>query len=85
MFIGRKHVRAQAITLVALNRPDVEGYQMVEIVGTSRVNANAISIYTVEFREQSGWDQGLNSSAVIVHEIRSDGFGRMVLYGTKAR
>src|SRR6266481_6142658 len=69
---------AETITLVALNRPDVEGYQMVEFVGTSRVNSNAISVYTVEFRERSGWDQGLNSSAVIIHEIRSDGLIRLL-------
>jgi len=51
---------------------------MVEFLGTSRVNANAVSAYTVEFRERSGWDQGLNSSAVILHEIRSDGLVRFL-------
>ena len=69
---------AEVFNLAALNRPDVEGYQMVEFVGTSRVNANAMSVYTVEFREQTGWDQGLNSSAVILHEIRSDGLVRLL-------
>jgi hypothetical protein len=69
---------AEVINLTALNRPDVEGYQMVEFVGTSRVNANALSVYTVEFRERSGWDQGLNSSTVILHEIRSDGLVRLL-------
>lgn len=69
---------AETIILATLNRPDVEGYQMVEFVGTSRVSSNAISTYTVEFRERSGWDQGLNLSAVIVHEIRSDGLVRLL-------
>jgi hypothetical protein len=69
---------AETITLAALNRPDIDGYQMVEFVGTSRVGPNAVSTYTVEFRERSGWDQGLNSSTVIVHEIRSDGLVRLL-------
>ncbi|MCI0711881.1 MAG: hypothetical protein L0154_17120 [Chloroflexi bacterium] len=69
---------AEAITLAALNRPDVEGYQMVEFVGTSRADPNASSVYTVEFRERSGWDQGINISAVIIHEIRSDGLLRLL-------
>lgn len=69
---------AEAITLVALNRPDVEGHQMIVFVGTSRVDSTAVSVYTVEFREKYGWDQGLNNSAVIVHEIRSDGLVRLL-------
>jgi len=69
---------AETITLAALNRPGIEGYLMVEFKGTSRINPNAMSTYTVEFRERSGWDQGLNGSAVIVHEIRSDGLVRLL-------
>jgi len=69
---------AEAITLTALNRPDIEGYQMVEFRETSRVNPNVMSLYSVELRERSGWDQGLNSSVVIVHEIRSDGLIRLL-------
>ena len=64
--------------MAALNRPDVEGYQMLEFVGTSRGDSNATGAYTVEFRERSGWDRGLDSSAVIVHEIRSDGLVRLL-------
>jgi len=67
---------SEALTLAAVNRPDVDGYQMAEFTGTSRGNATASSTYTVEFREQTGWDRGLGSSNVIVHEIRSDGLVR---------
>jgi hypothetical protein len=69
---------SESVTLAALNRPDVDGYQMVQFVGTGRVPATMPSTYTVEFRERSGWDQGLNASTVLVHEIRSDGLVRLL-------
>lgn len=67
---------AETIPLVALQRPEIEGCQMIELSGTSRAASNERSLYTIEFRERSGWDQGLGGSSVIVHEIRSDGLVR---------
>ena len=67
---------SEELTLAAVNRPDVDGYQLIQFVGTNRADATASSTYTVEFREQAGWDRGLPASNVIVHEIRSDGLVR---------
>ncbi len=67
----------ETLALASVNRPDVDGYLMVQFAGTSREDPAASSTYTVEFRERSGWDRGLNSR-VIVHEIRSDGLVRML-------
>jgi len=66
----------EALTLAAVNRPDVDGYQLIEFSGTDRSDPTASSTYTVEFREQAGWDRGLPGSNVIIHEIRSDGLVR---------
>ena len=35
-----------------------------------------IEFVRVEFREQAGWDQGLDTSYVVIHEIRPDGLVR---------
>jgi hypothetical protein len=66
----------ETITLAAVNRPDVDGYQLIEFAGTNRADSTVSSTYTVEFRERAGWDRGLARSLVIVHEIRSDGLVR---------
>jgi hypothetical protein len=71
----------EAITLAGVNRPDVDGYQMIQFSGTNRADPTASSMYTVELREQAGWDRGLAASSVIVHEVRSDGLVRTLTAG----
>jgi Lamin Tail Domain len=68
----------EALTLAAVDRPDVDGYQMVEFTGTTRTDPSAQSTYTVEFRERAGWDRGIPASKVLVHEIQSDGLVRLL-------
>jgi hypothetical protein len=59
------------IELTSLNRPDLEGYQMVRILSPNH-------IYTVEFRQASGWDSGIGAGGnnirdgVLIHELRSN-------------
>lgn len=69
---------SETVTLAAINRADIDGYQMLEFLGTSRVSVAATSTYTAEFRENAGWDQGFSSARVIVHEIRTDGLLRVM-------
>ena len=70
----------ETITLAALNRPDVDGFQMVQFTAAGRLSplVPLLSTYTVEFREQTGWDTGLPRPAVLVHEIRPDGLLRLL-------
>jgi hypothetical protein len=68
---------SEALTLAAVNRPDVDGHQLIQFLNASRAAPTALSTYTVEFRERAGWDRGLDSR-VIVHEIRPDGLVRIL-------
>src|SRR5262245_33341820 len=52
--------------------PDIDGYQLIEFVGTNRANASAISAYTSGVPRAGGVDSGLPGSKVSVHESRSD-------------
>ncbi|KAJ9656825.1 hypothetical protein H2198_004713 [Neophaeococcomyces mojaviensis] len=52
------------IKLLALNKPELDGYLMVLYSTNDR-------IFTIEYRQQDGWDQGFSKSCVLVHELRS--------------
>lgn len=53
-----------SITLTALNHPENPDYLMARVLTPNH-------IYTVEFRQESGWDAGIGSSVVLIHELRS--------------
>ncbi|HTH21050.1 MAG TPA: hypothetical protein VL854_02430, partial [Nitrososphaeraceae archaeon] len=54
------------IQLTALNRADIRGYLMAKIV-------NPDLIYTVEFRQKTGWDKGLPRDGVVIsYKLPSD-------------
>lgn len=52
------------IQLLALNKPELNGFLMVHYLTNDR-------LYTVEFRQREGWDQGFSKNCVLVHELRS--------------
>jgi hypothetical protein len=55
----------QRISLVALNRPEIPGYLMARVLTPNHV-------YTVEFRQPTGWDRGIARDGVLIHELRSN-------------
>jgi hypothetical protein len=52
------------VSLTALNRADLPGYQMAKIVTSDW-------IYTVEFRQKTGWDRGVPAEGVLIHQLRT--------------
>lgn len=58
-------IGGQTINLVALNRPEINGYLMARILTPNHT-------YTVEFRQATGWDSGIGRDGVLVHELRSN-------------
>jgi hypothetical protein len=50
--------------LAALTHRDASGDLLVRLVTPTR-------IYTVEYRQREGWDGGVSSDAVVIHEVRS--------------
>ena len=60
--------------IAAINRPEANGLLML------RIGGNDDNYYTVEFRQKSGWDRGIDKDAVLVHQVWSgiDGKGNRV-------
>ena len=56
---------ASTVKLVALSRPEHDGYLMARVLTPNHV-------YTVEFRRPSGWDTGIGKDAVFINELRSN-------------
>jgi len=50
--------------LAPLNRPENDGYLMINLISRNHV-------YTVEYRQPKGWDAGIGSDIVLIHELRS--------------
>ena len=65
------------ITLDPLNQTPIgnHGFLIAKITpeATQPPRPNGSS-YTVEFRRKSGWDQNISQDAVLIHEIRSNGY-----------
>jgi hypothetical protein len=55
----------QKVDLVALNRPEIPGYLIARVLTPNHV-------YTVEFRQPTGWDRGIGRECVLIHESRSN-------------
>lgn len=74
------------VTLAAINRPDVDGYLMATFPGPSQnLTQGDLSIYYLEFRQRTKWDQGLPTDAVLIHEVRgSDSLSRLLTGGQLA-
>ena len=62
---GTKLFTGHTLKLVALNRPEIEGFLMARVLTSNHV-------YTVEFRQATGWDAGIGRDAVLIHELRSN-------------
>jgi hypothetical protein len=72
-------MRAESVTLAALNRADVPGCLMATFSAPSRDPSQATaSTYVVEFKDAAGWDQGFINDHVLIHEVRADGLVRLL-------
>jgi|GEM_PF-2648084 len=52
------------LNLAPVNHPELPGYLLGRVVLSNR-------IFTVEFRNGTGWDQGLKTSSVFVHDMQT--------------
>jgi hypothetical protein len=66
------------LSLGALSHPLGFEPLAIEIVGS-----NSNDIYTVEYRQADGWDQGLPASAVLIHEYKVGAFPYSYLQANK--
>jgi hypothetical protein len=66
---GADGVATHAITLAALNHPTASGYLIARIPFDP---ADPFHYYTAEFRRADGFDGGLPSSTVMIHEVKFD-------------
>ncbi|MBI1923751.1 lamin tail domain-containing protein [Candidatus Poribacteria bacterium] len=70
---------SETVILAALNRQNIDGYLMAKFGAPSRDPTQQVSsTYTLEFREATGWDQGIQNDMVIIHEVRTDGLIRLL-------
>lgn len=70
---------SETVILAALNRPAADGHLMAKFRAPSRDPVQQVpSTYTLEFREATSWDQGFPMDIVVIHEVRSDGFVRLL-------
>ncbi len=59
--------RSSTISLVALNRPDLDGPFMVQIPISDGIPRH---YFSVELRQRSGFDVGIPRDAVLVHDVK---------------
>jgi hypothetical protein len=65
----------QSIQLIALNAmPSLSGYRAAQIF------FRGAQFYSVEFRQQSGWDSGIPRSGVLIHKVTDHDY--LVPHGT---
>jgi hypothetical protein len=64
LYAGQSILGGLTVRLAALERPEVSGVLMARVVAGNR-------IFTVEYRQPLGWDQGIGSDMVLIHELRS--------------
>jgi hypothetical protein len=68
---GADGVAEKYVTLTALNYPEGDGYQMIRVPFDP---ADPYHYYTVEYRVAEGWDSGLPSDRVLIHEVAYKSF-----------
>jgi len=66
------------LNIAALNRPEANGPLMV------RIGPNDNNYYTIEYRMQSGWDQGIPQAAVLLHRV-TNGISYLITQGGTER
>jgi hypothetical protein len=52
------------VKLAAISEPSVDGHLLARIVRPGHV-------FTVEYRQRTGWDRGLSDDAVVIHDLRT--------------
>jgi hypothetical protein len=68
---------SQRIILDPVNQPPIgnHGYLVAKIVpSAARPRRSNNSSYTIEFRRKAGWDRNIPEDAVVVHEVRANGW-----------
>jgi hypothetical protein len=70
--IGPRPRRADQVTLAALSHPTAPGMLTVELLAGGRTNP---TFYTVEYRQQDGWDKAMPNNAVVIHSYLSAATG----------
>jgi hypothetical protein len=79
---GADGVGTRTVTLAALNHPATPGYLLVRIPFDP---ADPFHYYTVEFRRNDGWDAGIASSVVLIHEVKRGSDGQYYSYLLRER
>jgi hypothetical protein len=64
---GSDGVRSTTMTLAALNHPEASGHLVIRVPFDP---GDLNRYYTVEFRRQDGWDGGIPTSIVLIHEVK---------------
>jgi hypothetical protein len=75
---------SKRIVLDPLNQTPIgsHGFLIIKITpDATQPNRSNDSSYTIEFRRKSGWDQNITQDAVLIHEIRSNGYSYLQLGG----
>ncbi len=69
---GADGLTSATLTMAALNQPEADGYLLVRVPFEP---SDPFHYFTIEFRKHDGWDAGIPSDIVLIHEVdrRSDG------------
>jgi hypothetical protein len=72
------------ITVAALDNSNVVGHLLLKIICEGVHNGAPVApiTYLVEFRPQTGMDQGISKDAIAIHMVRPGDFARIVWHGT---
>lgn len=71
-------LQTRQVQIAALNHPEANGPLMVRIEGKNN------DYYTIEYRMQDGWDQGIPQATVLVHRVK-DGISYLITEGGTER
>jgi hypothetical protein len=72
------------ITVAALDNPNVVGHLLLKITSEGVHNGVPVApiTYLVEFRPQTGMDQGIGKDGIAIHIVRPGDVARIVWHGT---
>jgi hypothetical protein len=76
------NVADAAITLAALNHPEVTGDLLIRVPFDP---ADPFHYFTVEFRKRDGWDSGIPADIVLIHEVKRNANGQYISYLLRER
>ncbi|MDR7520223.1 MAG: hypothetical protein QN123_11730, partial [Armatimonadota bacterium] len=77
IWMPNKSTPIATVTLAALSEPQAPGFLVVE-VPPKFLRPQQDVTYSVEFRGRQGWDKGIPTDTVLIHETRSNGFSYLL-------